>query len=110
MSSPYRDAPPAAGPERTALLLVNLGTPAAPTPAAVRGYLAEFLHDHRVVEMSRWLWCPLLHGVILPLRGGRVARAYGKVWMDDGSPLMVHTQRHIRQIKRLQVNKAASVN
>ena len=78
---------------RQALLLVNLGTPDAPTAAAVRRYLAEFLHDHRVVQMTRWLWCPLLHGVILPLRGPRVARKYAEVWMDEGSPLAVHTRR-----------------
>jgi ferrochelatase len=76
----------------TALLLVNLGTPAAPTARAVRRYLAEFLHDHRVVALSRWLWCPLLHWVILPLRGPRVAKKYAAVWMDAGSPLAVHTR------------------
>lgn len=77
---------------RSAVLLVNLGTPDAPTTAAVRRYLAEFLHDHRVVDLSRWLWCPILHGAILPLRSPRVARNYAKVWMDRGSPLRVHTQ------------------
>ena len=75
----------------TALLLVNLGTPDAPTPRAVRRYLAEFLHDHRVVQLSRWLWCPLLHFVILPLRSPKVARKYAEIWMDGGSPLAVHT-------------------
>ena len=74
-----------------ALLLVNLGTPAAPTAAAVRRYLAQFLHDHRVVQLTRWLWCPLLHFVILPLRSPKVARKYAQVWMDGGSPLAVHT-------------------
>lgn len=93
MSSRFRDAPAVAGTGRTALLLVNLGTPDAATPAAVRRYLGEFLHDHRVVELSRWLWCPLLHGVILPLRCGRVARNYASVWMPEGSPLMVYTRR-----------------
>ena len=78
---------------RTAVLLVNLGTPDAPTAAAVRRYLAEFLHDHRVVDMSRWLWCPILHGAILPWRSPRVARNYEKVWIAGrGSPLRVHTQ------------------
>ena len=80
----------------TGVLIVNLGTPEAPTPAAVRRFLSEFLHDHRVVDLSRWLWCPLLHGVILPLRGPRVARKYAKIWIDNtsvnGSPLRVHTQ------------------
>ncbi len=90
---PYRDAPAPAGPGRTALLVVNLGTPDAPTPGAVRRYLGQFLHDPRVVELSRWLWCPLLHFVILPLRSGRVARNYASIWMDEGSPLLVHTRR-----------------
>ena len=89
---PYRDAP-AAGPGRTALLLVNLGTPEAPTRGAVKRYLAEFLHDHRVVELTRWLWCPILHFIILPLRSGKVARNYASIWMDEGSPLLVHTRR-----------------
>lgn len=77
----------------TALLLVNLGTPQAPTARAVRRYLAEFLHDHRVVQLTRWLWCPLLHFAILPLRGPKVARKYAQIWMAGGSPLAVHTQR-----------------
>jgi len=77
---------------RTSVLLVNLGTPDAPTSAAVRRYLAEFLHDHRIVDLSRWLWCPLLHGGILPLRSPRVARKYAQVWMTDrGSPLREYT-------------------
>jgi len=80
----------------TAVLIVNLGTPEAPTPAAVRRFLSEFLHDHRVVDLPRWLWCPLLHGAILPLRSPRVARKYAKIWVESannaGSPLRVHTQ------------------
>jgi len=77
----------------TALLLVNLGTPDAPTPSAVRRFLAEFLHDHRVVTLTRWLWCPLLHFVILPLRAPKVAKKYAQIWMPDGSPLGVFTRR-----------------
>jgi ferrochelatase len=77
----------------TALLLVNLGTPERPTARAVRRYLAEFLHDHRVVQLTRWLWCPLLHVVILPLRGPMVARKYARIWRDEGSPLAIHTRR-----------------
>jgi len=76
----------------TALLLVNLGTPAAPTPRAVRRYLGEFLSDRRVVQLPRWLWWPLLHGVILPLRSTRVARKYAEIWLSGGSPLAVHTR------------------
>jgi ferrochelatase len=77
----------------TAVLLVNLGTPDAPTAAAVRRYLAEFLHDRRVVDLSRWLWCPVLHGAILPLRSPRVAANYRKIWLEGrGSPLRAHTR------------------
>jgi ferrochelatase len=85
-------AMPAPPPPDTALLLVNLGTPTAPTARAVRRYLAEFLHDHRVVQLTRWLWCPLLHFVILPLRGPKVAKKYASIWMAGGSPLAVHTR------------------
>ncbi len=84
--------PPSTRAAKPAVLLVNLGTPEAPTARAVRRFLSEFLHDHRVVQLTRWLWCPLLHGVILPLRGPKVARKYASIWMDGGSPLAVHTQ------------------
>jgi ferrochelatase len=87
----FRDGP-AQAPGRTALLLVNLGTPAAATPRAVRRYLGEFLHDYRVVDLTRWLWCPLLHGVILPLRAGKLARKYASIWGPRGSPLLAHSQ------------------
>jgi ferrochelatase len=76
-----------------AVLLVNLGTPSAPTPRAVRAYLGEFLHDHRVVDLSRWLWCPLLHGAILPLRSRPLARKYAAIWTPEGSPLLAISQR-----------------
>lgn len=92
MSSRFRDAPAADAPARPALLLVNLGTPQAPTAAAVRRYLGEFLHDYRVVEMSRWLWCPLLHFAILPLRARKVAHAYASIWTAQGSPLLAHSR------------------
>jgi ferrochelatase len=78
---------------RTGLLLLQLGTPSAPTPAAVRAYLKEFLSDPRVVEAPRWLWKPLLHGFILRTRPARSAAKYAKVWTREGSPLAVHTQR-----------------
>jgi len=73
----------------TAVLLVNLGTPDAPTPAAVRRYLGEFLADPRVVELPRLLWWPILHGIVLRLRPAASARKYASVWLPEGSPLQV---------------------
>ena len=67
---------------KPALLLVNLGSPDAPTAAAVRRYLFEFLHDHRVIDTSRWIWCPILHGIILRVRPPKVAKAYGSIWHE----------------------------
>jgi protoporphyrin/coproporphyrin ferrochelatase len=78
---------------RTAVLLVNLGTPAEPTAPALRRYLAEFLSDPRVVEIPRLVWLPLLHGIILNTRPARSAAKYASVWMPEGSPLAVWTQR-----------------
>lgn len=75
-------------PSCTGILITNLGTPDAPTPAAVRRYLAEFLSDPRVVELPRWLWQAVLHGVILRIRPAKAARAYRAIWTDQGSPLL----------------------
>ena len=79
-------------PPRLGVVLVNLGTPEAPEPAALRRYLAEFLSDHRVVEIPRVLWKIILHGIILRTRPKRSAQAYARVWTDRGSPLMVHSK------------------
>jgi ferrochelatase len=78
---------------RVGVLLVNLGTPDAPTPAAVRRYLAQFLADPRVVEIPPLAWRPILHGVILRTRPSRSAARYASIWHKDGSPLLVHSQR-----------------
>lgn len=75
----------------TGVVLINLGTPQAPTPRALRTYLAEFLADPRIVELPRWLWRLILHGVILRIRPRRAAKAYAKVWTERGSPLMVNS-------------------
>ena len=84
----------------TALIAVNLGTPEAPTAPAVRRYLAEFLSDPRVVSIPALFWKPLLYGVILPLRGPRSAANYAKVWMPEGSPLLVHTRRLVTALQQ----------
>ncbi|GIZ53236.1 ferrochelatase [Noviherbaspirillum aridicola] len=80
-------------PSRIAVVLVNLGTPDAPTASAVRRYLRQFLSDPRVVEIPRAAWWPILHGIILPLRSGQSAKKYASIWSKEGSPLKVHTER-----------------
>lgn len=85
------DHPPVAKP-RVGVLLVNLGTPDAPTPAAVRRYLKEFLSDPRVVEIPRLVWWPILNGIILNTRPRKSAHAYAQVWSEAGSPLAAVTR------------------
>jgi ferrochelatase len=83
------------------ILLVNLGTPAAPTPAAVRSFLAEFLGDPRVVKLPRILWLPILHGIVLRTRPAQSAKKYASIWTDEGSPLAVHTARQAKLLRGL---------
>ncbi|MGD9810992.1 MAG: ferrochelatase [Sphingobium sp.] len=85
------DHPPVLAP-RIGVLVVNLGTPDAPEPAAVKRYLREFLSDRRVVEIPPILWQPILRGIILNTRPRKSAHAYAQVWMRSGSPLAVHTR------------------
>ena len=84
---------------RPGVLLVNLGTPDAPTPKALRRYLREFLSDRRVVELPRALWLPLLYGVILPFRSKNSARLYRSIWREDGSPLLTYSRSLARQLE-----------
>ena len=90
----HRDAP-------AGILITNLGTPSAPSTREVRRYLAEFLADPRVVELPRWLWLPILHGVILRIRPRRSAAAYREVWTDQGSPLLLNSRRQARALEAL---------
>lgn len=78
---------------KTGILLVNLGTPAAPTPSAVRAYLKQFLWDPRVVEIARPIWWLILHGIILNTRPRKSAGKYATIWTREGSPLKVHTEK-----------------
>ncbi len=80
------------------VLLTNLGTPDAPTTAAVRRYLAQFLWDPRVVETPRWLWALILHGVILRIRPRRSAALYREVWTTEGSPLLTISRRQAKAV------------
>lgn len=84
---------------KTALVLVNLGTPDAPTAAAVRPYLKQFLSDRRVVEIPKAVWWFILNGIILPLRSSKSAAKYAAIWTKEGSPLKLHTEK---QAKLLQ--------
>ncbi len=93
MSYATEPSHPHGTPEKTAVLLVNLGTPEAPTAQAVRPYLREFLSDPRVVEIPRAIWWLILNGIILNVRPKKSAAKYASIWMPDGSPLKVHTAR-----------------
>ncbi|MFY9137320.1 MAG: ferrochelatase, partial [Zwartia sp.] len=78
---------------RVGVLLVNLGTPDAPTAPAIKRYLREFLSDPRVIEIPKFLWWPILNGPILLARPRKLAPRYQSIWMEEGSPLLVYTQR-----------------
>jgi len=81
------------------VLLVNLGTPDAPTTSAVRKYLAEFLSDPRIVEMPRIIWWLILNIIILNIRPQRSKKLYKKIWSKDGSPLLVISNNIVSKIK-----------
>jgi len=84
---------------RTAILLCNLGTPDAPTAPALRRYLAEFLGDHRVVEIPKPIWWLILHGIILRVRPAKSAAKYASIWTQDGSPLKVWTDKQAQGLQ-----------
>jgi ferrochelatase len=86
-------------PEKCAVLLLNLGTPDAPTAQAVKPYLREFLSDPRVVEIPRLVWWFILNGIILNTRPKKSAAKYASIWMPEGSPLKVHTERQTRLLQ-----------
>jgi ferrochelatase len=92
------DTHPVVAAPRIGVLLVNLGTPDAPTTEAVKRYLKQFLSDRRVVEIPPLVWQPILRGVILNTRPQKSAKAYSKVWTESGSPLAFFT---IAQMKAL---------
>ncbi|MGM9488358.1 ferrochelatase [Ideonella sp. YS5] len=96
-------------PSPVGVLLANLGTPDAPTPAALRRYLAEFLSDPRVVEIPRLVWWPILHGIILRTRPAKSAKKYASVWLPEGSPLAVWTQRQAKLLQGYLGQRGCSV-
>ena len=95
--------------ETVGILLANLGTPEAPTAAALRRYLAEFLGDPRVVEAPRRLWLPLLRLWILPRRSPKSAAAYARIWTDEGSPLLVHSRAQTDALREVFARENAPV-
>jgi len=84
---------------RTGVLLVNLGTPGAPTPDAVKTYLREFLSDRRVVEIPKPIWWVILNLFVLTRRPKDSAARYAQIWTKDGSPLKVHTERQAKLLR-----------
>lgn len=81
---------------RIGILLINLGTPDAPTPRALRPYLKNFLSNSRVIEIPRWIWWIVLNGIILNTRPKKSAEKYALIWTSEGSPLKVHTERQTK--------------
>ncbi|MFA6015109.1 MAG: ferrochelatase [Gallionellaceae bacterium] len=87
-------------PEKTAVLLINLGTPDAPTAQAVRPYLKEFLSDSRVIEIPKAIWWLILNGIILNVRPKKSAAKYASIWLPEGSPLKVYTERQTQLLQQ----------
>lgn len=94
---------------RTGILLINLGTPDAPTAQALRPYLKQFLSNQRVVEISKWAWWPILNGVILNTRPKKSAEKYAQIWMPEGSPLKVHTARQTQLLRDILAQRIQPV-
>ncbi len=90
---------------KVGILLANLGTPDAPTAAALRTYLREFLSDRRIVEIPRFIWWFILHGIILAVRPKKSAEKYAQIWTPEGSPLLVHAQKQAQLLRGFLAQK-----
>ena len=86
--------------DQIGVLLINLGTPDAPTAQAVRSYLREFLSNPRVIEIPKLIWLPILYAFILPFRPKKSAEKYEKIWMPEGSPLKLYTERQVKLLRK----------
>ncbi len=93
---------------KVGILLANLGTPDAPTAKALRPYLQQFLMDRRVVEIPRFIWCWILHCIILVIRPKKSAAKYAQVWTNEGSPLLVHAQKQTQLLRGFLAQKIKS--
>ena len=100
-------------PARIGVLLVQLGTPQAPTSKAVRRYLKQFLSDPRVIEIPRFLWLPILHGIILRIRPAKSAKKYASIWvnsgMEQGSPLRLYSEKQTKLLRGYLGNRGIDV-
>ena len=85
--------------EKTAVLLINLGTPDFFDTASVRTYLRQFLSDRRVIDTPRWKWLPILHGIVLRARPAKSAQLYKSIWMKEGSPLLLYSEKQKTQLQ-----------
>jgi protoporphyrin/coproporphyrin ferrochelatase len=99
-----------AQPERTAVLLLQLGTPDAPRAKEVKVYLRQFLSDPRVVEIPKLVWAIILNGIILNIRPKKSAAKYATVWTDEGSPLAAHTIKQTKLLQGLMGERGHSVD
>ena len=100
------DCMPHQKPKKIGVLLVNLGTPAAPSATAIRTYLREFLSDQRVVELPRLIWLPILYGFILPFRPMKLKKNYQDIWLKKGSPLLVHSLNLLKKLSQHSKTKS----
>ncbi len=85
--------------KQTAVLCVNLGTPKHANYWGIRRFLAEFLSDKRVIDTPRWIWWPILYGIILLFRPLKIAKQYRSIWVEQGSPLLDHSKKLIKKLQ-----------
>ncbi|MGP1930306.1 MAG: ferrochelatase [Arsenophonus sp. ET-YP4-MAG3] len=86
--------------KKYSILLVNIGTPSAPTTKAVKRFLVEFLSDIRVIDIQKIIWKPLLYLIILPLRSIKIAKLYRSIWTESGSPLLSYSLEQQRALAK----------
>ena len=89
----------------TGVLLVNTGTPSNPNSKSIKKYLKEFLSDQRIIQLPKIFWLPILYLFILPFRPRKKVKDYKKIWMKDGSPLLVYTKRLLQKLNNSNSKK-----
>lgn len=107
---PFAELPALRGAGRIGVLLVNLGTPDTANRKDIRKYLAQFLSDPRVIEIPRYLWLPILHGLVLTARPKKLEPRYAQIWMEQGSPLLVYSQRQAEGVAQRLKDKGLDID